>query len=119
MAYADRYQSCLKKVEGMKIEKKLLASAMAMTLSLGIFSGGMSAASDGNRPEPTGGEMFADALIVRPVTLAASVVGAATWVVTLPFTLFSGNAGDAGKSWVLDPLGYTFVRPLGDINDDR
>jgi hypothetical protein len=103
----------------MKIPKKIMASAMAMTLSLSVFSGGMSVASDGNRTEPTGGEMFVDALIVRPMTLAASVVGAATWVVTLPFTLFSGNAGDAGKSWVVDPLGYTFVRPLGDISDNR
>lgn len=92
---------------------------MAMTLSLGVFSGGTSIANDGDRPEPTGGEMFVDALVVRPMTLAASVVGAATWVVTLPFTLFSGNAGDAGKAWVVDPLGYTFVRPLGDISDDR
>jgi hypothetical protein len=92
---------------------------MAVTLSLSVLSGGMSVANDGGRPEPTGGEMFADALIVRPMTLAASVVGAATWVVTLPFTLFSGNADDAGKAWVLDPLGYTFVRPLGDISDDR
>ncbi len=103
----------------MKIPKKLMASALAITLGLSVFSGGMCAASDGDRPKPTGGEMFADALIVRPMTLAASVVGAATWVVTLPFTLFSGNAGDAGKSWVVDPLGYTFVRPLGDISDNR
>jgi len=53
------------------------------------------------------------------MTLAASVVGAATWVVTLPFTLFSGNADDAAKSWVVDPLEYTFVRPLGDLSDNR
>ena len=106
-------------VEDMKVRKKLMASAMGITLSLGVLSCGMSVADDGDRSEPTGGEMFADALIVRPMTLAASVVGAATWVVTLPFTLFSGNAGDAGKSWVLDPLGYTFVRPLGDISADR
>ncbi|MCW9077556.1 MAG: hypothetical protein OQK74_00115 [Gammaproteobacteria bacterium] len=38
----------------MNIKKKFMASAVAMTLSLGIFSGGMSAASDGERPEPTG-----------------------------------------------------------------
>jgi hypothetical protein len=103
----------------MKIPKKIMASAMAMTLSLGVFSGGMSVAGDDGRPEPTGGEMFADALVVRPMTLAASVVGAATWVVTLPFTLFSGNADDAAKSWVVDPLEYTFVRPLGDLSDNR
>ena len=68
---------------------------------------------------PTGGEKFADAIAVRPMTLFASGVGLAAWVVTLPFTLFSGEAGNAGKAWVLDSLEYTFVRPLGDIRDNR
>lgn len=103
----------------MEIRKRLMASLVATTLGLSVFSAGMSAAGDRNQQEPTAGEKFADAVVVRPMTLAASVVGFAAWVVTLPFTLPSGGTADAGKSWVLDPLEYTFVRPLGDISDNR
>jgi len=103
----------------MEIKKKFIAYAMVTTLGLGIFSGGSSFAYDAESEEITGGEMFADAVVVRPLTAAATVVGFAAWVVTLPFSIPSGSAADAGKSWVIDPLGYTFNRPLGDIRDNR
>ena len=100
-------------------KKKLMAYAMAATLGLGVFSGGTCLAYDAESEEITGGEMFADAVVVRPMMVGATVVGFAAWVVTLPFTIPSGSAADAGKSWVVDPLGYTFNRPLGDISDNR
>ena len=61
--------------------------------------------------------MFTDAAVVRPLTLTTSALGAATWVATLPFTIPAGSAGEAGQSWVLDPLKYTFVRPLGEMGE--
>ena len=103
----------------MKIKQKFMAYAMVTTLGLGVLSSGVSFAYDAESDEITGGEMFADAVVVRPLTAAATVVGFAAWVVTLPFTLPSGSTADAGKSWVVDPLGYTFNRPLGDIRDNR
>lgn len=103
----------------MEIRRKLLASTMAAILGLGILAGGVSVADDRNRQEPTAGEMFADAVVVRPVTLIASGVGLVAWVATLPFSLPSGSAADAGQAWVLDPLRYTFVRPLGEMSADR
>ena len=103
----------------MDIKRKLTAYAVVMTLGLGFFSGASVPSDNNNQQEPTAGEMFADAVAVRPMTLAASAVGLAAWVVTLPFTIPSGSAADAGKSWVVDPLEYTFVRPLGDISDNR
>lgn len=96
-----------------------MAYAMAATLGLGVLSGGTCLANDAESQEITGGEMFADAVVVRPMMVGATVVGFAAWVVTLPFTIPSGSAADAGKSWVVDPLGYTFNRPLGDISDNR
>ena len=68
------------------------------------------------RDEPTGGEMFADAVVVRPLTLGASALGALAWVVTLPFSIPAGNANQSGKAWVADPLKYTFMRPIGNMD---
>jgi len=63
--------------------------------------------------EPSGGEMLADAVIVRPMTFIASAIGTVGWVVSLPFSLIGGNTEEAGKTLVVDPLQYTFARPLG------
>jgi hypothetical protein len=106
----------------MFMKKRLMAYAMALTLGLFVLSSSTSLASDfyddSLGSEPSSGEMFVDAVAVRPLTLVASAVGLVGWVVTLPFTLFSGNAGDAGQQWVLDPLAYTFARPLGQMDED-
>lgn len=96
---------------------KTMICGIALTLGLGLSGTGL--ATDANAEDPTAGEMLADATVVRPMTFVASAVGLAAWVVTLPFTIPSGSAADAGKSWVVDPLEYTFVRPLGDISDNR
>jgi hypothetical protein len=65
------------------------------------------------RGEPRPEDMAADLLIVRPIGVAATAVGAAAFVVSLPFTLLGGNAGDAGRKLVLGPGRETFVRCLG------
>lgn len=59
--------------------------------------------------------MIIDGLLVRPLGLAATVVGAAAWVVTLPFSLLGHNAKEAGQVMVVDPAAFTFTRPLGDL----
>jgi hypothetical protein len=102
----------------MRVRKSVMGTAMSMVLALGLFSSGAGVASDFYNEEPTSGEMFADAFVARPLTLVASVAGAAAWVLTLPFTLPSGSAGDTGKAWVMDPLEYTFVRPVGEMGEE-
>jgi hypothetical protein len=64
---------------------------------------------------PTAGEMLADTVLVRPSMFVASIVGVVTFVITLPFSALGGNMDEAGKTLVLDPLEYTFVRPLGEL----
>jgi hypothetical protein len=65
--------------------------------------------------EPTGGEMLADAFMVRPFMLVGTVLTTATFIVTLPFSLLGGNVGDAAETLVAEPFMYTFVRPLGEM----
>ncbi len=65
--------------------------------------------------KPTGGEMLADLVLVRPVMVVSTVVCTAAFIVSLPFSLLGRNVGDAAKSLVVEPAKYTFVRPLGEM----
>ncbi len=62
---------------------------------------------------PSAVAMALDGLIVRPITLVATVLGTAIWVVTLPFSLLGGNAGDAAEALIMTPARTTFIRCLG------
>jgi hypothetical protein len=100
--------------------RKLLSYILAFTLALSniMFSSNVAAFENWDNivnEEPTAGTMLADAFMVRPFMLVSTVVGAVTYVVTLPFSLLGGNAGEAGKSLVVEPARYTFVRPLGEL----
>lgn len=57
--------------------------------------------------------IVADGLIARPLGLAATAVGAAVFIVTLPFSLPSGNVEEVGRVLVRDPAAYTFQRCMG------
>jgi hypothetical protein len=62
---------------------------------------------------PSYGAALADTLLVRPITLTATVLGAAIWVVTVPFTAVTGTVGEAGQTLVVEPFATTFFRCLG------
>jgi len=99
------------------IRKNITAWTMAITLGLATLAGAGTVSAAGTYvQEPTGGEMFADLVVARPMILIASAVGLVGWVVTLPFSIPSGDAGKIGQEWVLDPLQYTFVRPVGNLD---
>ena len=59
--------------------------------------------------------MVLDALLLRPLGLAATVLGTAMFVITLPFSLPTRSADDAAEVLVLKPAEYTFARPLGEV----
>jgi hypothetical protein len=66
--------------------------------------------------EPTTNEVLADGLIARPLGLVGTVIGAAAWVVTLPFTLPSSSTARAADALVTRPGRYTFLRPIGQMD---
>ena len=96
--------------------RKLLSYFLAFTLALSniMFSANV-AAYEVVSEEPTGGTMLADAFMVRPFMLVGTILGGATFIVTLPFSLLGGNSKEAAKSLVMEPAMYTFVRPLGEL----
>lgn len=63
-----------------------------------------------------GTDMAVDLVLVRPLGIAASVIGAAGFVLALPFTVASGSTGETACEWIGAPLDYTFKRPLGDFD---
>jgi len=69
---------------------------------------------------PSGGgnpdAMLPDLFIVRPFSVVATVLGAAVFLVALPFTVPTRTTGEAANEFVVRPFEYTFNRPLGDFD---
>lgn len=59
--------------------------------------------------------MVADALIVRPLGICATVLGVGLFVISLPFSALGGNVKDAGEKLIVAPAKFTFTRPLGEF----
>lgn len=64
---------------------------------------------------PSAAAMGVDAVLVRPVSLAATALGTGLFVVSLPFSLLGMNVDEAGSRLIVEPGKYTFARPLGDF----
>ena len=71
-------------------------------------------AYEGRAHEERSAELMTfDLIFMRPLGLAATVVGTAVFLVSLPFSALGGNTGEAAQKLVVDPAKFTFSRPLG------
>lgn len=93
---------------------KKLVSALVMAGML-VFS--TSAIAEDVRTEPSGGAIMFDVLITRPLGLVATAVGTTVFVIGLPFTIPTGSVGISAKKLIVEPLGFTFRRPVGEVHD--
>ncbi|OLU33980.1 multidrug transporter [Pseudomonas sp. PA15(2017)] len=66
---------------------------------------------------PDGFAMIGDLLIARPLLIGATVIGAAAFVVALPFSAMGGGIGATGRALVVEPGKAAFVRCLGCTGD--
>ena len=83
-------------------------------LALMLFTGSALAIDqEQSKRDPNSAEMFADAIVARPLGLIAIAAGAVAFVVSLPFTIPSHSADQAAKALVGAPTQHTFKRPLG------
>lgn len=64
----------------------------------------------------SGEEMILDLVLLRPIGFVATVLGAAAFVVSLPFTIPLKQTHEAAQKMVVKPGKYTFTRPLGHDN---
>ena len=88
--------------------KKIVIMLLIVT-TLNLVSSGIASSQ-----QPA--EVVADVLLVRPLTLAATIVGTALFIVSLPFAIPSGSVNGTARALVGIPFSYTFVRPIGDFD---
>lgn len=58
----------------------------------------------------------ADALVVRPVSFVATILGSAIFVVALPIAAISNSTSQTAEALVLKPGRATFTRPMGELS---
>ncbi len=100
----------------MKKRHKKSIVIIIVTLAL-LFSQGAAVLAQEHVKEldDKGGYMIGDLVIMRPLGIAATAVGAVAYVLSLPFSLAGGNEPEARQKLMGDPARYTFTRPLGDF----
>jgi hypothetical protein len=88
---------------------------LALLITFGVNADDMTGApaAPKSKYQPTAEQMIIDGLVYRPLSLAGTLVGTGLFIVTLPFSLIGGNAGQAGERLVLEPASATFDRCLG------
>lgn len=86
-----------------------------MTLSLFVATPAW-ADTDSIAPAPSAAAMTLDMAVVRPISLAATVLGTGLFIVSLPISALGHNTGAAGERLVAEPAKYTFARPLGNFD---
>ncbi len=92
---------------------------IAWTLTVGLLVGLPAPAWAAQAEAPSGEEMIADVALARPVGAVVTVIGAAAFLVSLPFTALGGNVDQAAQTLVVEPARETFVRCLGCRNSGR
>jgi hypothetical protein len=57
-----------------------------------------------------------DGVVVRPASLAVTILGSGLFLVTLPFSIPSKSTGKTADTLISYPARMTFTRPLGDLD---
>jgi len=96
-----------------RITTALLISCLMLPQTLWAQDAAAMAREGAVDENPNGFAMLGDLVVARPVGLLLTVGGTALWLVSLPFSLLAGNAGDVADNLILGPGEQTFMRCLG------
>lgn len=94
---------------------KLFAKIRVITLSvmLGALPGYVAAYEEVPAHPASANLMIVDALVMRPATFGATLLGGVAFVISLPFSATGGNVAEAKEKLIMEPWRFTFNRPLG------
>lgn len=99
----------------MKEFKKIFLLLLAVSLLIGgLYSTGWAADRLITDDPEVQGWTLLDLLVARPFSVLAGVGGSAIFVVTLPFTLPSGNTKDVAHMFIVEPFRFAFKREVPD-----
>ena len=96
-------------------KRNSFAVVVMVALIVGLLSSAAFADQYAEREKPTGGMMMWDALVMRPIGIVGTAVGAVVWLVSYPFAALGGNTDESTQKLVVDPFDWTFQRPLGEF----
>lgn len=69
--------------------------------------------------EDKGAGMIVDAFVLRPIGLAATIIGSCAFILSLPFSSSDKETQKEAAYWMVErPAHYTFCRPLGDFETE-
>jgi hypothetical protein len=91
----------------------LKIQTIALGVMLGILPGYVAAYDDVREHPASANLMIVDALVMRPATFGATLLGSVAFVISLPFSATGGNVAEAREKLIMEPWRYTFHRPLG------
>jgi len=94
----------------MKGLKKTLVLFLAVLVNMGCFCSVVLA-----QEEPIKDEWNAmDLLIVRPIGVAAGIIGTGFFILSLPFTIPTRGVNDAAQIFIVKPFKFSFTREFPD-----
>lgn len=96
----------------MALKRTVAFLLAAVMLSLAALPAGAATMEE----EPSSTAIVFDVLITRPLGIVATVVGAAVFIVGLPFTIPTRSVGITAEKLVAEPLKFTFRRPVGEMD---
>lgn len=100
----------------MSLVKRPIILIVAAALLAGLAGSPALAASDiTQKTKPSPASMVVDLFAARPLGLAATIVGSATFLLALPFSEAGKNTQESFDLLVAPAARYTFKRPLGDF----
>jgi len=70
-------------------------------------------AKDNPWGNPSVGAVVLDILVLRPLGLCGTILGARAYAISLPVTVPFKKTDEASKILVMEPYSYTFERSLG------
>lgn len=97
--------------------RSIFSLLMAASLVFGCTTPLLAKEADATMPKDPGLNATVDVAMARPVGAVATVAGFALFVVSSPFSLLGGNAGESWDNLVAAPAAYTFKRPLGHFEE--
>ncbi|OQY05992.1 MAG: hypothetical protein B6I22_06680 [Desulfobacteraceae bacterium 4572_123] len=96
-----------------KIVKQSMVLFMAIALVIIPFTSTALAQDSQDESKISADMMAADLLLVRPLGIAATLIGTICYVVAYPFSAMGGNTEETYQKLVVEPAKHAFKRPLG------